>query len=350
MNINEFAERIGVSRATVSRAVLGKGRVSDATRRMILARARELGYTPNANGQRLVTGRSLLVALDVIVATDGPRRADAEDTFVMEVQHAIVHHLHERGYNLLLHSREGTNDGSGLRRMARSRAVDGIILGSMEFVSPELLQAIAGPTLPCVGIDISPCEINPYVASVVMDLAPGIEQAVEALATQGHRRIAYIGKYRAPKGEDFVFDCFVRALQRRGLSLPPELCVITSGLSTEAQAAMQGFLRMISPPTAIFARKDGLALGALYAALDRGVRVPQDISLIGYDDGILAALAHPPLTTVRMDARALGAAAVRLLFDRLDGKRTSPEVIPTALVERQTVGRARGGGMSGGIV
>ena len=341
MNINEFAERIGVSRATVSRAVLGKGRVSEETRRMILTRARELGYTPNANGRRLVTGRSLLIALDAVVSPEFPSRADTEDTFLMEFEHSIVRELRERGYNLLLHYREADDDGSDLRQLARSRAVDGIILGSMEFVSPELLRVLAGPGFPCVGLDIHPIEGGPHVASVVMSLAPGVEQAVAALVAQNHRRIAYIGKYRPPKGADFVFDCFLRALNRQGLSLPPELCVVTSGLSAEGQTAMQKFLRLPSPPTAVFARKDALALGALYAALDGGFRVPQDISLIGYDDGVLASLAHPPLTTVRVDAGAMGAAAARLLFERLDGMPTGPTVIETALVERKTVGPAR---------
>ena len=331
MDIREFARQIGVSTATVSRALHKRGRISPATRQMILDRAKELGYTPNLHAQRLVTGRSHMIALDYL-----GQAQILSDMFYVALARGIQQALHAHGYGLLLNLMMDSQQRDTLQHQwVRSQAVDGLILVGGAEVDPTMLREIATENTPCVLISQQPVEGIPHVGSVTVGLSHGARQVARTLAERGHRRIGFLGS----ELPDPVLTAFRTELQTLGSGLP-DACVTLAGRTSEEGAqVMRQMLAGPDRPTAVFARTDTLALGALRAAKQLGVRVPEELSLVGHDDLSAAEWTDPPLTTVRVDCLELGQAAARMLVQLL----TQPEagVIPcevqTELVERATV-------------
>jgi len=168
-----------------------------------------------------------------------------------------------------------------------------------------------------------------------LDNRAAIQAAAVRLVTMGHKRIGYIGiDY-----DDVVLQVFRKELEALGVTLDPELVVVGGYTPAGGANAIRLLLANPNPPTAVFCRKDDLAIGALNAAAQMGVRVPKQLSIIGHDDVPMAANTDPPLTTVRIDCNALGQDVVNMLFHLLDHPEDVPapgKVIAT-LVERSSV-------------
>lgn len=335
MTINEFASQIGVSTATVSRAIHGRGRISEKTRRMVLARMKELGFTPNFHAQRLVTGRSQMVALDFL----GEKQILA-DMFFVALAQGIQRALHTAGYGLLLNLMEDSAQSLfQLRRWIKSRAVDGTILVAGANVDRALLGELASARTPCVVIAQQTVEGIPFVGSVALELSHGARQVAQLLVDKGHRRIGFIGA----EALDVVYDAFRDELERLGCSLSGRF-VMTAGRA--AQDGVRAMTRMLSHPdrpTAVFARTDTLALGALQAAKDAGVKIPAELSLVGHDDIPAVSWCDPPLTTVRVHCAEMGLAATDTLLSLFNPNLPPPEprLVPSTLVLRQSVAAIR---------
>lgn len=328
MTIHEFAKAIGVSPTTVSRAMHGRGRVSPATRRMVLERMKELGYTPNLNAQRLSHGRTYLVALDF-----GPWHDYLSDMFFVELTRGVQDVLEVHGYGVLL-----SGPGDALNRWVKTQAVDGVILIGNP-ADKTLPQEIACTGTPCVVIGNYSVERRPGVGSVIVALRRGAQQAAQLLVERGHRRIGFL----ATDGLDDVFYEFRDELTRLGVTLS-EACVVRAGHSpADGARALCELLAQREPPTAVFTRTDGVAAGALRAAHRMGVRIPEDLSFIGHDDVSFAEFTEPPLTTVRVDCVELARLAADTLFSLLSepNARTEPQVVHTELVVRDSVSAPR---------
>jgi DNA-binding LacI/PurR family transcriptional regulator len=328
MTIHEFARAIGVSPTTVSRAMHGRGRVSPATRQMVLERMKELGFTPNLNAQRLSHGRTYMVALDF-----GPWHDYLSDMFFVELTRGLQDVLEARGYGVLL-----SGPGEALNRWVKTRAVDGVILAG-DPADSAILHEMSRAGTPCVVIGNHAVEGLAGVGSVMVGLDQGVQQVAQLLVERGHRRIGYI----ASDGLDPVFCEFRAALARLGVTLS-ESCVVKAGHTPHDGArALYALLSRKEPPTAVFARTDGLATGALRAAHRMGVRIPEDLSIVGHDDVPFAELTEPPLTTVRVDCIELARISADILFSLLSepGARTKPQAVRTELVVRDSVSAPR---------
>jgi DNA-binding LacI/PurR family transcriptional regulator len=326
MTIHEFARAIGVSPTTVSRAMHGRGRVSPATRQMVLERMKELGFTPNLNAQRLSHGRTCMVALDF-----GPWHDYLADMFFVELTRGLQDVLEARGYGVLL-----SGPGEALHRWVKTQAVDGVILAG-DPADRTSLREITGT--PCVVIGNHAVEGLAGVGSVMVDLREGAQQAAQLLVERGHRRIGYI----ASDGIDTVFCDFRDALARLDVPLTKSCLVKAGHTPHDGARALNELLRRKEPPTAVFARTDGLAIGALRAAHRLGVRIPEDLSIIGHDDVPFAELTEPPLTTVRVDCIDVARISADILFSLLSepGMRTKPQIVRTQLVIRDSVSAPR---------
>jgi DNA-binding LacI/PurR family transcriptional regulator len=328
MTIIEFAKAIGVSTTTVSRAIHGRGRVSPSTRRMVLERMKELGYTPNLNAQRLSHGRTYLVALDF-----GSWHDYLSDMFFVELTREIQDVLEICGYGVLL-----SGPGEALNRWVKTQAVDGVILvgGSPVTVNPhEIVQT----GTPCVVIGHYPIEGIRGVGSVVVGLSNGARQVAKMLVERGHQRIGYVASDRL----DDVFSEFRDELTRLNVTLP-DPCIVRAGYTPHDGAkGLCELLALREPPTAVFARTDGLAAGAMRAAHRMGVRIPEDLSIVGHDDVPFAELTEPPLTTVRVNCIELARLAADILFSLLSepNAQTEPKVVHTELVVRDSVSAPR---------
>lgn len=319
MSIVEFAKRIGLSPTTVSQAINGRGRVSPATRELVRRRMVELGYVPNVHAQQLVTGRSRMVVLH------HTNQDLLTDLFLIELVHGIQHALHRRGYGLLLDTASDFSENDSLlNRWLMTGAVDGTILIQGWSDITEWVKRFASRRTPIVAFGRLKESGIPHTGRFALDHRDAIGQVARHLAENGHRRIGYLGIHESEKS----LDVFRAALAEYGAAVRDDHAVIAGFTPVDGARAFRELLGRPEPPTAVFCRKDDLALGALAAASQMGIRIPEQLSLVGHDDVPLASVTDPPLTTIRVDCAALGEAAVELLFQLLE----NPDAVPDPIV------------------
>jgi LacI family transcriptional regulator len=332
MDITEFSRRIGVSPTTVSHAINGRGRISAATRQMVLQRMEELGYVPNLHAQQLTTGRSRMVVLH------HTERHILSDMFLVEMARGIEYALHEHGYGLLLNTAGGPgHENSLLRRWVRSKAVDGVIVKSLHPVR-DWVKKLAGPRMPFVVIHEPSVVDLPHVGTILVNIERSVADVAELFVKLGHQCIGFIGNVEPNP----FLPIFRQTLQQKGVSLPEERVIIAGVTHQDGARAMRELLSQPSPPTAIFACTDVLALGAIHAATSMGVHVPTQLSVVGFDDLPLASMMRPPLTTIRVDAFQLGKSATEMLLRLLEQPNVPipPKYEQTTLIHRDSVARA----------
>jgi DNA-binding LacI/PurR family transcriptional regulator len=313
----DVARRAGVSQSTVSLVFSGKGqgRVSQATQERVRQCARELGYRPNVAAQALRLGRSRAVALLV---------PDVTNPFFSRVLRGAQRAAQEAGYTVALV--DTANDRRWEEQSfeaLRAGPVDGYLL--FEVSAPEAL----GPDQQVVLMEAE----APGRPSVRFDAEGGAAAAFEHLIELGHRRIGHLAAaFDAP-----TFHLREAARQRvlaaAGIDPDAQPRVLTQITIDDARDAAATLLA--ESPTAVMCDDDIIAAGLYLATRERGVRIPQDLSVIGFDDMDFARVLDPPLTTVALDAERLGASAFELLERRMAGRRTRRRVVlPAQLLVR----------------
>src|SRR5215212_5466869 len=312
--INALVRLSGVSVGTVSRALNGYTDVSQETRERVIRLAQELDYTPNAAARTLVTERSHVVGLFL---DTGEGRPDVQHPFFHEVLGGLKDMLGAAGFDLLLFASEQPGNGYGphsyLKR-ARHHRVDGVVLMGIDTTEPEV-ERLLRSDIACVGVDMA--VFGSTNCSIMSDNIAGATLAVRHLAELGHKRIATItGLIETAPARDRLRG-YREEIQRQGLAYRDDYVVygdyyVDSGAS---------------------------GIGVLSRA---GLRVPDDVAIVGFDDIYLAALTQPPLTTLRQDKLGLGAAAGEALVALLeeDGDAQAAATLPVELVVRgSTVGK-----------
>jgi DNA-binding LacI/PurR family transcriptional regulator len=254
-----------------------------------------------------------------------------DDPYLMELARGLQEALLQSGHGPVLNATSGTFES-----LDAPEAVHGVILafGAERW---RLAREIAQRGTPCVVLAQTRVEEIPGVGYVVLDLDSGARSAARLLIDHGHRRIGFIGNY----ADDVVRVSFTRELMSAGAPLQPELEVLAGTGREPGAAAMRRLLSLPQPPTAVFARTDVLASGALQAARELGVRVPDELSIVGHDDIPLARRAG--LTTVRIDCTELGREAARVLTSLLrEGSPcATPPIVVTHVIQRETVRRLK---------
>jgi LacI family transcriptional regulator len=342
VTIRQLARLSGVSVGTVSRALNGYTDVSPATRETIMRLAEELDYTPQAAARTLVTQRSHIIG---VILETGEGHPDVQHPFFHEVLAGLKERVGAAGFDLLLFASEHPGNGFGAHtylKRARHHHVDGVVLMGVDTESVEVSR-LSRSELPCVGVDL---ELDgPLASYVISDNIGGAAQAVRHLHELGHRRIATItGLMDRRPGIDRLRG-YRDELKELGLAFRDEYVAYGDFYVESGRAAMAQLLALDEPPTAVFAASDLMAIGAISAAREAGVRVPDDLSVVGFDDIQLAPQVQPPLTTVRQDKAGLGRAAGEALLARVDLQPDPPvaTVLPIALVVRGSTGPVRSG-------
>jgi DNA-binding LacI/PurR family transcriptional regulator len=323
---HDVARRAGVSQPTVSLVLSGnpRARVAEPTRERVLRAARELGYRPNLVARGLVSQRSF--GLGVVVP-------DLNNPFFTEVVSGAERVAAESGYAMLLCDTRQTPAARHVESL-RARLIDGVILdpGSASAVPAELLAE-----LNVVVIDSA----DGGLPGVTSDVIGTGRQAAQHLLELGHRELGFIG----PATDSRVFRLrergYVEAVSAAGVSIRSEWLRRAPPTLAGGAAAMRVLLSGVQRPTAVFCGNDLAALGALKACLTAGVRVPEQLSIVGCDDIEMAVVVTPELTTVRVPARGLGARAARMLVGLIEGRqprRGAP--LPVELIVRGTTARA----------
>jgi DNA-binding LacI/PurR family transcriptional regulator len=328
MTINNLADLAGVSVSTVSRVLNNKPDVSPETRERVLAIAAEAGYTPSALARSLVTQRTHIVGL-------GARTSS--DQWWAEVVTSIEQVMHEAGFKVFLsnHYMEAARERAVVETF-RSWQVDGIIVVTSvlaaEYSAPRVQRGI-----PIVLIH--PLRETDHHYVIQADDVQGAHQATSYLIRLGHRRIGHVGlPSEYLPGRDRL-EGYRQALEAAGLAYDPSLVVLGSSPEKGGETGMERLLSLPKPPTAVFCFNDLLAIDALRRARTMGRRVPDDVSVIGYDDIALARYVEPALSTVRQDTAALGRRAALMLLDLIAGRETgAPIRVETQLVERESTG------------
>src|SRR5215467_13687730 len=326
--IQDVARAAGVAPSTVSRYLNGQLRVSPATEAKVLDAVAELGYVPNATARNLVRRRSGVIGF-VVPEISNPYFGAIADYVVEAVER------HGRLVLLCSHRSQSVKQSSYIDLLA-SGAIDGMLyLGS--FRSNERLAVAIADGLPVVVVD-EPIAGLPPVSAVVMDDYAGGYQATSYLVALGHRRIAFVS------GPDELGSVTERrrgycdALVKAGID--PETQLNLPGHFTEqfGASALPRLLAAPEPPTAAFVASDYIALGMLSAAETHGIRVPEDLSVVGFDDIRFSQYVRPRLTTIRSPVERLAQTGVALLFDRMAGTAgaAKTEVLPVELIVRES--------------
>ncbi|MFE0424915.1 LacI family DNA-binding transcriptional regulator [Streptomyces sp. NPDC058953] len=319
----DVARATGVSQATVSLVLCDKwrGRVSRAKADAVRTAARELGYRPNHAARSLRLGRTRTALLIVPALTT---------EFFARVYTGAARIAATNGFGLLLYpSPEGIGPTADPFDSAHT-ALDGVIASSM---ATHALSAIHGEGLPLVMLDNDPDD-TPAVATVNLDIAQGARLTAHHLLGLGHRRLTHL----AAAVDSWTFRLRAEALAETVRAVPgTTLRTETAPLSVDAGLhAAHAALTISAPrPTALVCDNDLLAAGACKAARRLGLRIPEDVSVTGFDDLALATAVEPELTTIRLPAEEFGAAGMHTLIDILDGHPpTTPTTLPVELLTR----------------
>lgn len=331
--IDQVAEQAGVARSTVSKVLTGTYHVSEQTRQKVLRAASELGYRPNLAARALSKGRTFVIGL--LVPYD-PDQLFA-DPHLLDIIRGVEAAANQRDYNVLLATAHRPNDPrSAYSRALRSNYVEGLIVHEgplMASLVAELQQ------------QSSPWVVNGY--SIPGSSAPSVHaddlaicaELADHLIALGHRRIGVISSEPRPGAFDRRLRGFQNALHSHGLQIDPALLVFGDMSVDSGHRAAAVLIDRPEPPTAIWALNDRMALGALLLAHERGLHVPGDLSIAGFDDIIGAAHSNPPLTTIRLPSYREGLEATDLLFKMLDGDKITGEfLVPTDVIIRESTG------------
>jgi len=326
----------GVSRTTVSfvlNSVPGM-RIPEETRQRVQEAARQLNYHPDATARRMVSGRTNIIGF---VLRQSPHQAFA-DQFLPQVLGGLGQATAAQDYRILFEPIPPDNHTGAYAQLIRERHVDGIVISGPRFDDRDLLRAHA-ERAPVVLLGQLPDTDLPFVD---VDNAGGARLAIEHLLRLGHRRIALItNALLAYTASADRLSGYRQALEAAGLPYDESLVRYGEFTPYSGQAAMEDLLTLTPPPTAVFVASDVVALGALQALRQRGLRAPDDMALVGFDDIPLAGFVDPPLTTVRLPAAGLGWGAGDLLIRLImaDEDIRNPNVfLETELVVRESCG------------
>jgi LacI family transcriptional regulator len=330
---HDVAHHAGVSRATVSFVLNGRTdlRIAAETRERVLRAASELGYRPNGVARSLVRGKTQTIGVIV------PR---LDSSFTADIVNGIQEACAGRDYRVLLaYSLHAPDVEAKEAYVLLEQRVDGILCVAGHRTLDEthrwLAQALA-EHVPCVLVKQHLPDLA--VDYVVSDDDHGARAAVKHLLHLGHRRIGHLSAGTRASSARERDAGYRAALADAGVAVDESLIAGGSYRPESATAGMTTLLQLPEPPTAVFAANDSMAAAALEVATQRGLRVPEDVALVGYGDVSMARYLR--LTTVHQPAKRMGLRAAERLFDRLEDPDLPPEgiVLPTRLVVRATCG------------
>jgi LacI family transcriptional regulator len=332
MDMHSVARRANVSIATVSRTINGIPSVSPKLAKRVWDAIQEIGYFPNTQARALVSGRSGILGLIV---------SDISNPFFPELIQGFEDIAVENGYEILVSS---TNyDASRMelciRRMLQRNA-EGVAVMTFGVEQP-ILNSLYERNVPLVFVDVGPD--RPGISTLNVDYHHGIRQGVQHLAALGHRQIAFVSGPEDLCSAQARTSAFKRSLAECGIDLHEEWLVTGDHTLEGGSRAMEQILACDRRPTAVVCSNDMTALGVMHRIYAVGLRVPQDFSVIGFDDILMARVMIPPLTSIQMSRLELARAAVTALHASVEGtaiKREYP--ITTRLVVRESTGFPRG--------
>jgi LacI family transcriptional regulator len=332
MRIKDVAQLAGVSTATVSHVINNTRFVSEEVRRKVQAAIEVLNYTPNVHARSLSSGHSRIFGLII---------SDISNPFFPELIKSIEENASAHGYDVIL---ANTNYdpkrivGSVQRMLEQNVRGVAIMTSEMDI---SLSKRLADKQVALVFLDVG--EVGPHISNIVVNYEKGIRESVEYLLALGHRHIAYISGPPQLKSAARRRAAFTKIMKKHQASLRTTPFIYEGDFkATGGQRAAAEILRLQPMPTAIVSGNDLMALGALRELNSAGLRVPQDISVIGFDDISFAALAETQLTTIAIPRAEIGEAAIEALLHTIKAEDNMGREfkVSTHLVARESTGAA----------
>lgn len=331
VSIKDIAREAQVSHPTVSRALRHSPLVNRDTAERIRQISERMGYRANAVARGLVTRKTWTIG--AVVTT-------IADPFIGEVVSGVEELANDNGYSVFLANCNADPERE-LRvvHLFQERRVDGILILSSR-VGALYMPLLSQLRVPIVLINSH--HPDQFAHSVMIDnLASGCA-AAQHLIDLGHRRIAYIGDRQGLQSDIERFAGYREALTMADYPFEPELIVHGDGRAEEGRLAMNRLLELPAPPTAVFCYNDLTAMGALRAIRSQGLRVPHDISIVGFDDLAIASYMEPPLTTVRQPKQMMGRMATEILLRLFAGADEKTQIqVPGELMVRESTSSPR---------
>ncbi|CAM3963884.1 LacI family DNA-binding transcriptional regulator [Saccharibacillus endophyticus] len=332
ITIKDIARAAGVSHTTVSRALNGSPLIKPVTRERIAKIASDMNYVPNYSAKNLVTRKSNTIGLFFSSIEQG-----TSSSFLADALKGIRRELDEH-YMLTM---SGIDDPGSLESI-NPRRYDGILVMSQSELDNRFIYHVQSADIPLVVLNRQ--LDDPSIANVASDDRVGGRAAADHAFECGHRAIAIIEGKSGFKSSSERRLGYTDSLLSHGISPNPDYFVPGDYSIESGYAAMNALLDLNNRPTAVFCGNDDMAIGAMNACFDRGVHVPGDVSLIGFDDMIFARYTNPPLTTIHKSVSEIAAEGTKLLLQRMEQPHVRPiqRLLGSKLVQRRSVAKFAG--------
>lgn len=328
IKIEDISRQLGISVSTVSKALNGYADVSQATKERVLQATREMGYHPSATARNLRRGRT-----DKIGFVFNNAFTFISDYFA-EVIVGATAAAESQGNNIVLYTNEGDSPDS-LLNLFRAREVDGFVI-VWNHVPAVIIDELLKSNVPFVvlGRRVG----HPQASYIAPDNYNGAVALMEHLLELGHRRIGFTTRPSMGRTNEDRFNAYKDCLKAADIPFDPNLVVETKIEPQSGYHAMNQLLDLAEPPTAVFAFHDFVAIDAQRAALERGLRIPQDIALAGFDGLRTTLFTSPPITTVAQPLAEIGRESIETLLRRIDDNALPPvqKTLPVELLTRES--------------
>ncbi len=329
VSIYDIAKRARVSPSTVSRALDDHPHIKAETKKRIQELAKEMEYVPSTVAKSLAANKTWTIGM-VLAAISDP--------FMGRVIEGVERVAIEAGFNVFISTSQNDRQQEiAAIKMLQKRRVDGIIVIASHLFD-QYPRFFERSKIPIVIIN----EQNPgeTMHFVTVDDVQAARLAVEHVLALGHRRIGYVGVTTRPKSNQYRLKGYQDALEAAGIASDPTLIFTSHSIEDHAKGGEASLEPLLAAgATAVFCFNDTTAIGLLAACYKHGVCVPDNLSIIGFDDIDMAAYTIPPLTTIRQPRFELGQRAMQLMLDLLAGREPENQVVPGELVVRQTTAR-----------
>lgn len=327
ITLKMVAERAGVSVNTASRAINNKPDINEETKKRVLKVAQELGYVRNATAVALRTKKT--GTLGVVIA-------DNRNPFYAEVLNGIEEAAREKNYHIILANtqRDYQKEEEAINLLLAKR-VDGLLIAPVQDRDDDIRNLImANFPFVIVGRDFENIEVD----AVYNDEIKGGFLVTEYLINKGHKRIAFINGFLHKSPAQGRLEGYKKALKEYGIALDDMMVNVGDIDVEDGYERTKRMMKENLDFTAIFAYNDMMAFGAMQAVKEKGLRIPEDIGLVGYDDIHFSSLISPSLTTIRLKKQELGIESVKLLFSRINDRRKKPKkvILDVELTVRET--------------
>ncbi|WP_410771196.1 LacI family DNA-binding transcriptional regulator [Fontibacillus sp. BL9] len=324
-NIRDIAKSAGVSVSTVSKVINNYPNVSAKTKERVMQVVQEEQFVPNSTARGLVKGSSQTLGLFLTTGLSHP--------FFVQLLAGLERSLKESGYDLIYLAQIDWNPDYSLVRHCRSRQVDGVLIFGFQrndLNFEEMLQS----EIPTMFIDLD--LLGRRAGYITSDNINSIKQAVSYLIGLKHRKIAFVAGYLDSYVGKLRFEGYRQGVEEADLPYRSDYIYFGDFTKESGYMAMKQFLQCSEFPTAVICSSDMSAVGVMEAAVEAGLNVPRDLSVIGFDDIEISKYTQPPLTTIRQDFRRIGRQSIELLDQMIRTPHVAPPamIVPTEFVIR----------------